>query len=358
MDITLTRGNNMHSSDITELIRQNQDMWELYTKKEEYTPDFLDKNERFAHYMSRHRNVMEPVVSKYLVEKGFKTQYPDNKKFAVCLTHDIDYVFRSVKGCLRICLGTGVSGDFGQAMRIPFDALLKKDWNFRQIIELESQYDAKSTFFFLALKKGDWEYSFDIQKQAKVLKYISSRGWGVGLHGGHEAYHDLKFLKEEKARIEKALGKKVTGYRNHFLHFKTPDTWKLLSQAGFGYDSTFGYADCAGFRNGMCHPFKPFDLNENKEIDIWEIPLNFMDCTLLRDYMRLDVEKSWALIKRTLDTVERCNGVVTVIWHNNFMYGKYLDLYKRILDYSYDKNAWLCSADELYEWVKNEDTDR
>ncbi len=341
----------MYPAEITESIRKNPGMWDLYTKKEEYNPFLLDKHERFPYYLSKHRDVIDPVVSKHLVENGFEPEYPGNKKFAICLTHDIDYVFKSVRGCLRTSLGAAIGGDIDQSLHIPINAISKKHWNFKEIMDLESKYGAKSTFFFLALKPGEREYSFDIQKLTNELEYITSRGWDIGLHGGHEAYNDLDQLKMEKLRLENALGKKVIGYRNHFLHFKTPYTWEIASNAGFKYDSTFGYADCAGFRNGMCHPFKPFNLNTGKEIDIWEIPVNFMDCTLLRDYMRLDVEKSWALIKRTIDNVERYNGVVTIIWHNNFMYGKYLDLYKKILDYSFKKDAWLCSADELYEWV-------
>lgn len=60
----------------------------------------------------------------------------------------------------------------------------------------------------------------------------------------------LKILKKKKRRLEEVLGKKVVGYRNHYLRFRVPDTWELLSKAGFKYDTTFGYSDCAGFRNG------------------------------------------------------------------------------------------------------------
>jgi peptidoglycan/xylan/chitin deacetylase (PgdA/CDA1 family) len=123
---------------------------------------------------------------------------------------------------------------------------------------------------------------------------------------------------QEKKILEDIIGKKIVGYRNQYLKFKIPDTWEMLSEAGFKYDTTFGYADCAGFRNGMCHPFKPFNLNTGKEIDILEIPLVIMDCTLLRDYMRLDFERAWKLTKLLINRVEQYNGVITILWHNNF----------------------------------------
>ena len=115
--------------------------------------------------------------------------------------------------------------------------------------------------------------------------------------GGTNLIISFEDIMEKKQRLEKVLGKKVIGYRNHYLRFKVPDTWELLSKAGFKYDTTFGYADCAGFRNGVCHPFRPYNINTGKQIDILEIPLIIMDRTLLRDYMRLDVKKAWELIK-------------------------------------------------------------
>jgi hypothetical protein len=60
------------------------------------------------------------------------------------------------------------------------------------------------------------------------------------------------------------LKKEVFGYRNYYLRFKTPETWELLAEVGFSYDSTFGYHGYAGFRNGMYYPFSPYNLNTGK----------------------------------------------------------------------------------------------
>jgi len=95
---------------------------------------------------------------------------------------------------------------------------------------------------------------------------IRDRGWEVGPHGGHNAYNNFEEIKKEKNKIERVLNKKVVGYRNYFLRFKVLDAWELLSKAGFKYDTTLGYADMVRFRNGMCYPFKPFNLRINREI--------------------------------------------------------------------------------------------
>ena len=335
-----------------EKLKENTELWDLFTQKEEYNLTFSDHYDRFPYYLSRHRNVFDPSVSKFLVENGLSPQYPDGKKFAVCLTHDIDIVH---PGRLYPIFGAArafVKGNLTNAIKIPFSIIDKKRnpfWNFKEIMELEAKYDAKSSFYFLTLEPGESDYGYKIEDIEDELSTISDNGWEVGLHGGHESYNNLEDVKKKKQKLEKVLGKEVIGYRNHYLRFKVPNTWELLSKAGFKYDSTFGYADCAGFRNGMCHPFKPFNVNTGQQIDIMEIPLTIMDCTLFRDYMRLDFKKAWELTKGLIDTVELCNGVITILWHNTYMQEENLKFYEKILKYCSEKNAWLTSGKEIYE---------
>ncbi len=75
-----------------EVLKSNEKLWELFTKKEEYESQLLDQYQRFPYYLSKHRECLEPQVSAFLMQNGLKVEYPDNKKFAVCLTHDIDSI--------------------------------------------------------------------------------------------------------------------------------------------------------------------------------------------------------------------------------------------------------------------------
>ncbi|MGP8337637.1 MAG: polysaccharide deacetylase family protein, partial [Methanosarcinaceae archaeon] len=314
-----------------EKLIQNEHLWELYTKEEEYNPQVTDSFERFPYYLSKHRDVFEPTVSRFLIENGLKPYYPDGKKFGVCLTHDIDVVCPTKLSPFVDTAKSLYHRQFKNALKSPFSRLnknLNPFWNFRDIMELEDKYNAKSSFYFLASNVENQDYSYEIENLKDEIAYISNNGWEMGLHGGHESYNDLEDLKKKKEKLENVLGKKVIGYRNHYLRFKTPDTWEILSKAGFKYDTTFGYNDCSGFRNGMCHPFKPFNLNTGKEIEILEIPLTIMDCTLFGDYMRLDFNKSWELTKQLIDTVESYNGVITILWHNTYMQDDNLKFYK------------------------------
>ena len=67
---------------------KNQDIWDLFTRKEEYYPEKLDEHQRFLFSEKDLRNASEPEVSRYLMENGMQVEFPENKSFAVCLTHE------------------------------------------------------------------------------------------------------------------------------------------------------------------------------------------------------------------------------------------------------------------------------
>ena len=331
-----------------DILRENAEIWDLFTRREEYQNPLRDQYGRFPYYASKNRDIFEPRASQYLVEHGYQFEYPDGAPFAVCLTHDIDTVYRSnlskglsVLRALKHGSSPAVLQSLSQmrSKKVPF-------CNFSEIMDLEEKYGAKSTFFFMVESSEEQDYVYEIEDLEQEIGNIIDRGWEVGLHGGHATYLDSREMREKKERLEKMTGIPVISYRNHYLRFKVPDTWEYLVQAGFKYDTTLGYADCVGFRNGMCHPFRPFNLNTGREIDIVEIPLVVMDGTLDR-YMRLDASKAWELIRRLIDNIEQCHGIFTLLWHNTYMDDKRLGFYEKILAYCLEKDAWMTSGEEI-----------
>ena len=342
------------------LKQQNQELLGLFTRTEEYSPEQLDRYNRFIYAFSSDKNVLEPNVSKFLVENGFEVDYPGNKKFAVCLTHDVDEIYPPFSHTLLSSLHCMKNLDFKKLKDQVFWKYKGKEFspylNFKEIMNLEEKYGAKSTFYFLATDKDIRRFRYNIEDLENELGSIVDNGWEVGLHGGYYAYNDLEEMETEKERLEKVLGKAVIGYRNHYLRFKVPDTWELLAKVGFKYDTTFGYENTVGFRNGMCHPFKPFNLNGNKEIDILEIPLIIMDGALF-GYSN-SFEEAWETTKRLIDTVEKYNGALTLLWHNNVFNCPYREkwskLYEKILKYCDEKNAWMTSGEAIWRWWRDE----
>ena len=143
-----------------EQIKSRPELWDHFTRKEEYNPEFRDQYDRFPYYLSKTRDIFEPNVSEFLIDSGYKPEYPDGKKFAVCLTHDIDIVFRTIPGrgfqVAKSLYKRDLNG-FSNSLKGIFN---KRDplCNFGERMDLEEQYGAKSSFCFLALQPGDQDY--------------------------------------------------------------------------------------------------------------------------------------------------------------------------------------------------------
>jgi peptidoglycan/xylan/chitin deacetylase (PgdA/CDA1 family) len=349
-------------NELPNIIKNDENLWNLFTKKDEYKITRTDKYGRISYKKSNNENILNPIVSEYLIKNDYQTEYMDNKKFAIFLSHDIDDVYPSFRHLIR---------SFGpypiHKQKLGFLKFIRAYYekknpykNFKEIIRLEKKYDAKSTFFFLATEKDVYGNKYKLDNIQDEISYILEQNCEIGLHTSFYAYNNIKKIKSEKKKLEETTGKKIVGVRNHIYRFNLPDTWKLLFKAGFDYDSTFGYHDMIGFRNGMCHPFFPYDVNENKIIPILEIPPCIVDISLF-SYMKLNAGKSWIIIKKLIDNVEKLGGVISILWHNwtysypvsyAGLFGReWTKLYEKILDYGYKKNAWLINGKNISDFI-------
>ena len=340
------------------ILRDEPRLWDLYTLKDDYSPGRPGQKDAYKSIYAGGdpESLLDPAVSDYLRGRVPEADYPDGKTFAVCLTHDVDVIDPPLAHRGLASLYHGRRGAIGPLAR---EVLWRKggkgsyDYrNFREIMDLEDRYGARSSFYFLAARRNVQPLRmYDVESLEGDLGEIADRGWEVGLHGGYYAYDDPAAIREEKRRLEKALGRPVCGYRNHYLCFRVPDTWAHLSTAGFRYDTTLGYNNVPGFRNGTCRPFRPVDRRSGREVDILEVPLAIMDRTLFSYAGSPD--RAWAIARRLIDAVERDRGVLTLLWHNDVFRapyrGPWAAMYERILQYCHARNAWLAGGAEIVE---------
>ncbi len=335
------------------VLRERIDLFDLYARKEEYDPVLRDRYDRFPYFLSREKDVLDPCVSAYLREKGFSPEYPEDKKFAVCLTHDVDFLFEAPEAKLNRAINSFASKDimmmFKHIRQMPNRRI--PNWTFEEVVRVEKRYNALSTFFFLANNPPERQANYYLDDVRSVMAELEGGGWEIGLHGGFDAYMDFDKLKREKGMLEKALGHDVRGYRGHYLKFRMPDTWELLTKAGFAYDTTIGYPDCVGFRNGMCHPYRPYNLRTGSWIEILEVPLVIMDTSLF-EHMRLDADQAWELARTLLNKIKGLAGGVSINWHNSSFSGESLEFYERILRYCEESQAWMTTCDRLVEHLR------
>jgi peptidoglycan/xylan/chitin deacetylase (PgdA/CDA1 family) len=299
-----------------------------------------------------------------MISQGYQFHYPNEKSWALLLTHDIDDIEVQNRHIYLSFLYFPTNGDL-KGMYHLIKGRINRRYspynNFKPIIEIEQQYNATSTFYFLSSPKDIFGYKYSLNENMEILGYIKDQGCEIGYHTGYHHYDDCEKIKMEKAHMEKIIGERLVGVRNHVLRFQTPRSWEILANAGFEYDSTYGYIDMIGFRNGLCHPFIPYNIDTNHPIDILEIPLNIQDWTI-SFIMKNNPSEAWNLIKQLLETVKKNHGVINILWHNwtfsfptsiGTMFEKeWTRLYEKILKYATENDAWVSNCKDFINYYR------
>lgn len=157
----------------------------------------------------------------------------------------------------------------------------------------------------------------------------------------------------EKEKLEKVTENTIFGGRQHYLRWKSPDTWRILEKAGLKYDTTLSFADHEGFRCGICFPYKPFDVLGNRVLDIWELPLTVMDGSLF-DYQNLTSEEGFQRIKKIINTVKKYQGVFVLLWHNSSLdpleLPGWIKTYERTMEYLGRQDIFDVTAKGITGW--------
>lgn len=343
------------------MIIEKSEIFSLLPNEEELENNQRDEYGRFLYKYSSRYNLYRDDLTKYHEKEKVRMKWPDGKSFALCLTHDVDHIKTYWKRVIRRLQGRASKGDYSgliDGVKWYIVERVIPKYIFKHIIEVEKKYDATSTFFFMATE--DWDKRYDISKYQTIIKYIEKQGYEIGLHPGMESHNNVKILRKEKERLERLLGSKVVGLRQHYLRFDPRSSWQNQIKAGFHYDCTYGYPDHVGFKNNCAHPFRPIDVNNKNELSILEIPLVIMDGTI-SDYMgcpfETHFEKGWEICKRVLDKVKQVGGGASIVWHsdqfNDCLYPLSGKFYERILQYGKEHNAWMTSGKNIHEYLIN-----
>ena len=290
--------------------------------------------------------------------------WPDGKKFALCLTHDVDRVCKTYQyftHFIKHLKNSDYSGAMNQIKSV-LEKLRGNEpyWNFEDIINIENKWAAKSTFFFLN-EKGKpslsslrtWvlftgRYKINNPEIVKTIKELYKQDCEIGVHGSYESYKDKTRLGNEKKELEEITGEQIQGIRQHHLNLEIPQTWRMQEDVGFKYDTTLGLKDDIGFRGGTCFPFHPFDSESEKSLKLLEIPLIIMDSALLSK------ENVWDECRALIDIVENLGGVLTILWHqrvfNDNEFPNWSKIYERLIALGEERGAWITTASEIEQW--------
>jgi peptidoglycan/xylan/chitin deacetylase (PgdA/CDA1 family) len=325
-----------------------------------------------------------PVIDIEWLRKKKPPVWPDNKKFAVCLTHDVDAVseldlmqnIRVIKKLLQTTSQRPLGETLRRSVEHKLNALKgligKADHlcKFENWMDLEAKHGARSTFFFAPEHAGqphnsDCMYKYDqgIEYRgtnisvAEMMRDMDRRGWEIGLHPSWGTHDNLDEMVFQKQQVEAVLDHPIYSVRQHFLKYDPLNTHRIQSEAGFKYDSTMGYNDNLGFRRGSSYPFNCFDLKAGQSLPLLQVPLIIQDGALLAPGkgMRLDSDKAVEYIKLLISEVREVGGVLTLSWHpHTFNRPAYFDVYGQVLELLEKETPWFATVNEVGEWWREQ----
>jgi hypothetical protein len=209
-------------------------------------------------------------------------------------------------------------------------------WNFDYLIELEKKMGIRSSFYFLRYehRNMDSRYTFRKPKIKKLMRDLIDQGFEVGLHGTIASSENKESMLQQFAELSQASSTAPVGIRQHFLRFNHPQTFRIQHETGLKYDTSLGFAEYDGYRNGYCYPFKPYDLERNEVIDIWEIPLVMMEVSVL-NYRGVDFEELRRAAIHLISEATKFGGIFSLLWHNcrldESQYPGVVDFYESLL---------------------------
>jgi hypothetical protein len=305
---------------------------------------------------------------------------PQGYRFLVCLTHDIDFIgirkhffdhtmwgflYRSTLGAVRSWLRRRISlarllKMWGAAAALPFVYLkwAKDFWDpFDWYLRVEKHLAA--TYYIVPVKGHAGERvtgrhasrraaAYDVSEVADRLAALVKEGCEVGVHG-IDAWHNVERALDERAKVAAVAGASTVGVRMHWL-LRDANTPSVLEAAGYAYDSTLGYNETIGYRNGTTQAFRPLGVQT-----LLELPLHIQDGALFFS-QRLGLSEPEARTRcdALIDNADRFGGVLTVLWHDR-SHGPerfWGDFYIRLVHTLRSLDGWFATALDAVSWFR------
>ena len=305
---------------------------------------------------------------------------PTGHDFAVCLTHDIDFVgirrhkfdhtmwgflYRSTIGAMSNFIRGKTSFHrllqcWKAAIKLPFvflgwarDFWMPFEWY------LDVEKNLSPTYFFIPFKRRQGENvtvshadrrgcAYDITDIPDWVARLQAAGCEIGVHG-IDAWHSIEKGREELNRVASIAGATGLGIRSHWL-LRDGNTYGVLDKAGYSYDSTCGYNETPGYRSGTMQVFRPPGATE-----LLELPLHIQDGALFfpgrQELSEAQAERQCTAF---IESAEKRGGVLTVLWHDRShgperFWGEF---YVELLRMLKRRKVWFGTAAEVIAWFR------
>lgn len=230
--------------------------------------------------------------------------WPDGKRWALVLTHDVE----TAVGYASIGLLRGIEESFG----------LRSAWNF--------------------VPRRDYAV------EDAVVRDLLEAGFEVGVHGLHHDGRDLESLDTLRARRpairEHAERWQAAGHRSPATHRR----WEWMPELGFDYDSSYPDTDPYEPQAGGCCSLLPFFID-----GLVELPL-----TLAQDHTLFVIlrNRDGSVWRDKTEAIRGLGGMALINTHPDYMLeSDRLDVYRGYLDaYAHDPDVWSALPRDVASW--------
>ena len=245
----------------------------------------------------------------------------------VVCSHDVDFYYTDISSSLlRLFKNVGISfriyrsWSFLRSNCVLFLELLggKRIGDYLPaLLNAIQKAGFHSTLFVVAGQNHRRDPNYRLSNLTDLLCEADRRGCSVCLHGSYTSVLGGGSLEEEVREMEKTLGKKPLGSRQHWLRFDNhQNLFDAIERSELMFDSTLGFPDVVGFRNGASFSFPPYNFREERPYNFLEIPLVVMDGSLESE-ARANREDAQEIADQVLRESRRFGwGGVAALWHN------------------------------------------
>ena len=257
--------------------------------------------------------------------------WPDGHRWAALVTHDLDIVDWWGLAPLARMAELGMKGDWSRFASVARAARrsIGRDpvgRGVHSLLQLEAHHGIRATWFVMcaqptlrSMLAGDSTYRPEGQAARRILNALSLAGHEIGLHGSFVTAGDATPMLAQRRTLGRLADSLVEGTRQHFLRMRPGRTQRVVVQAGFEYDASWGFADRNGFRLGVADVVPAWDAERETLMPLDLVPLMWMDRALSK-YAGVEEAGHW--IEDARDLARECKaaeGVWVGLWHPNSM---------------------------------------
>jgi len=260
---------------------------------------------------------------------AFLTPWPDGKRWAAAITHDLDVVdLWPVFTALRMA-ELARKGQGRRVAQTAWSAITAIGRNpvqraLRALLDAERERGIVSSWFvlcgtpsFRTMRAGDLTYRPEGRGARAALRALLDHGCEINLHGSFATSDDHTLFAEQRRRLAGLTQQPVPGVRQHFLRMRPGETIRGMAAAGFRYDTTAGFPDRNGFRLGVGDVIPGWDGAGETPLDIQEAPVIWMDRALSK-YAGVEEPEEWITEGVALaDACRATQGLWVGVWHPN-----------------------------------------